>query len=740
MPSGYGRMGWIHPILNRVLMLLKLLIPSFCCWYNNRRSSPEDLLTTMNLSSHVFPKIKRPLHHLSVDASVSELLLKTCLKTRCLRKGKQLHAYMIACGLLGQSPLLCSKLVAMYAICGGIAHARFLFDGDESSIMKNKSAFLWNVMIRGYVNDGAAETALSLYDEMLSSGQKPDNLTFPFLLKACGDLSLLQVGKQIHAQAIATGYGSDTYVQNSLIAMYMNCDRRDNASLLFANMHERDVVSWNTMIAGNLQHGCLEEALAVFVQMQRVGEQPDSATVVSVLPIYAHSEDLRRVKQVHGFINIKGFGNWLQVRNSLIDTYAKCGSMEDASKVFDDGEKDVVSWTTMIGGYVLNKNPGEAFLITRQMLQLLEIKLTSVTLTTLLSACPHCSSSLEYGKSIHGIAIRKYGQLQMDVIVETALIDLYAKCGQMDLCYRVFTNTTRRKTVPWNAVISGYTHNGLAREAILVFKQMRTEAVPCNTSTIICLLPAYGSLANHWEVRNIHGYLVRSGFIFSQRSGVEITTGLMHIYSKSGNLDSANMLFATLPKKDIVSWGAIISGYGMHGYGKDAILLFNQMIQSGIKPNEVTLTSVLYACSHAGLVDDGICLFRSMTEIYHIEPHLDHYCCIVDLLGRAGRLKEAYDIIATMPLEPNQAVWGALLGACALHKNVDWGEVAAKYLFELVPDNTGNYVLLGNIYSAVGMWNHVEGVRTLMNDRGLSKTPGYSLLEVRKPFSVAYCT
>ncbi|KAG9442719.1 hypothetical protein H6P81_018573 [Aristolochia fimbriata] len=273
----------------------------------------------------------------------------------------------------------------MYAICGDMTHARLLFDDDDSFILKTKNTFLWNFMIRGYVDYGAPGTALSLCDEMLLWGQKPDNLTFPFLLEACGDLSLHQLGMRIHGQTI---------------------------------------------------------------------------------------------------INIKGLGNCLRVRNSLIDTHASVAAW---SKVFDDGEKeDVVSWTAMIGGYDLNGNPGEAFLLSHQMLQFSEIKLTSVTLTTLLSACLGWSSSLKHGISIHRIAIRKYGQLRMDIVVETALIDMYAKCGQPYLCHNLFTNTSRRKTVPWNAVISGYTHKWtLAREAVLIFNQMRAEAVPCNTSTII---------------------------------------------------------------------------------------------------------------------------------------------------------------------------------------------------------------------------------------------------------------
>jgi pentatricopeptide repeat protein len=255
------------------------------------------------------------------------------------------------------------------------------------------------------------------------------------------------------------------------------------------------------------------------------------------------------------------------------------------------------------------------------------------------------------------------------------------------------------------------------------------DAVQPNDATLNSLLLAYSILADLQQATNIHCYLVRSGFL----SSIEVATGLIDIYSKCGSLESAYKVFSGIPEKgkDIVLWSVIIASYGVHGHGEIAISLFNQMIQSGVKPNEVTFTSVLHACSHAGLVDNGLNLFKFMLENHKMSPCPDHYTCLVDLLGRADRLDEAYDLIRTMPFKPNHAVWGALLGACVIHENVELGEVAAKWLFELEPENTGNYILMAKIYAAVGRWKDAENVRHMMNEIGLRKKVAHSLVEVR---------
>lgn len=578
-----------------------------------------------------------------------------------------------------------------------------------------------------YIQNGLPYDALHVFVEMLAWGQcRPDNFTYPFVVKACGDLSLLNVGVVLHGRTLMAGFDLDTFVQNSLLAMYMNCGEKEVARRIFDTVGERSVVSWNTMINGYFRNECAKEAMMVFNWMMDVGVEPDCATMVSVLPACGYIKDLLSGRRIHALVEEKDLGKNIAARNALVDMYAKCGSMNEAQLVVDKmGERDVVTWTTMINGYIVNDDARSALALCWPM-QVDGVRPNSITIASLLLACGSLCSS-KYGRCLHGWSIRQ--KVESDVIVKTALIDMYAKCKNVDLCFRVFDKTTERRTVPWNAILSGCIHNGLAREAAEFFKLMLKEAVQPNDATLNSLLPAYAILADLQQATNMHCYLVRSGFL----SSIEVATGLIDIYSKCGSLESAHKIFSGVPEneKDIILWSVIIACYGVHGHGEIAVSLFNQMVQSGVKPNEVTFTSVLHACSHAGLVDKGLNLFKFMLENHQMGPRPDHYTCIVDLLGRAGRLDEAYELIRTMPFKPNHAVWGALLGSCVIHENVELGEVAAKSLFELEPENTGNYVLMAKIYCAVGRWKDAENVRHMMNEIGLRKAPAHSLVDVR---------
>lgn len=562
---------------------------------------------------------------------------------------------------------------------------------------------------------------------MLGLGDpKPDKYTFLYVIKACGELSLIELGVSLHGLTVTTGFLSNTFVGNSLLAMYMNCGEIEGARRVFDTMLARTAVSWNTMISGYYKNGSASNALMVFRKMRDVGCEADSSTVVSVLPVCGSLQDLDVGREVNALVEENGLGNNLSVRNALLDMYAKCGRMDEALVIFDKMDvRDVVTWTTMIHGYISNGD-GRRALRLCPLMQIKGVKPNVLTLACLLSACVNLDY-LKHGKCLHGWAVRQ--NLESDVNVETALIDMYAKCNSVRLSFRVFTKTSRKRTVPWNAILSGCIHNGLAREAVVLFKQMMLEAVSPNDATLKSLLPAYSTLADLQQAINLHSYLIKSRFI----SRTEVATGLVDIYSKCGSLEYAHTIFNAIPskKKDIILWSVIIAGYGMHGHGETAVTLFNEMVRSGVEPNEVTFTSVLHACSHAGLVDEGTSLFKLMLKSHHASPHCEHYTCIVDLLGRAGRLNEAYELIKSMPFQATHAVWGALLGACVIHENVDLGELAAKRLFELEPNNTGNYVLMGKIYAGVGRWKDAENVRDMMNEIGLRKAPAHSLVEVR---------
>ncbi|KAI0513770.1 hypothetical protein KFK09_009803 [Dendrobium nobile] len=650
---------------------------------------------------------------------ISLLRSYTRRQTTCF--GEHLHALLISSGLLLRHPLLLSTLAATYSLCGHLSYAHQLF--DEIPL---KTPSLFNVLIRSSVDAGSPNDALILFTRMLSSSHRPNNLTFPFVLKACGDLSLLTTGAQIHCRAMVEGFCSDEYVQNCLIAMYMNCYNKDAAAMVFDQMGCKSIISWNTMIAGCLQNGFADEAMVVFERMVNSGMLIDRVTLLSVLPACAQLKDLRSCRLLHKLVEVNGFESYLPVRNALIDMYAKCGSLDAARRLFDEAnlERDVICWTAMIGGYVLNDCAVEALALSHEM-QLSDIRPNSMTISSLFTACGNMPA-VAHGMCFHGLCIRI--GLESDAFVETALIDMYSKCGDMDSSLRMFSRSSRR-TATWNAIISGFARNRLIQEAVEQFKLMIWEGIWPDLVTMRSLLPAYSCSADLQQTSNIHGYLLKTGFL----EKIESMTCLMDSYAKIGCLDIAREIFDGLPVKDFVSWSVIIAGYGTHGHAEKAICLFDQMVESGVEPSEVTFTSVLYTCSHSGLVDEGLRLFGQMTRVYDMKPTVDHYVCVVDLLSRAGRLEEAYRLIKEMPYEGNYAVWGALLGACAVHENVELGEIAAKKLFEIQPANTGNYVLLGNIYAAVGRWKDAQAVRRIVSARGLRKEMGCSCIDACNP-------
>ncbi|KAK8930750.1 Pentatricopeptide repeat-containing protein [Platanthera zijinensis] len=642
-------------------------------------------------------------------------LLRSYTRRRSLSSGKQLHSLLISSGLLLRHPLLLSTLATMYSLCSQLSLARQLFVK-----IPDKTTFLYNVLIRSSVDAGLPRDALDLFASMLCSPQRPNNLTFPFVLKACGDLSLLPAGAQVHCRSIMEGLGSDEYVQNCLISMYMNCHSKDAAKAVFDQMCGRSVVSWNTMIAGCLRNGLLDEVMVVFHRMLSSGcILIDRATLLSLLPVCAQLKDLRMGRCVHKLVEVYGFKSYLPVRNALIDMYAKCGNLTAARRLFDeaDFERDVICWTCMIGGYVFNGFEVEALALSNQM-HLSDIRPNSTTISSLLAACGSLPS-MAHGMGIHGLCIRI--GLECDGFVETGLVDMYSKCGDTDLSSRMFAGSSRT-TPAWNAILSGLARNRLTRDATDQFRLMLREGAVPDLVTMTSLLPAYSCSAYLRQANNIHGYLVKAGFL----KNVEITTCLIDAYAKIGCLDVAMELFDRLPIKDFVSWSSIIAGYGTHGHAEKAIRLFNEMVEAGVEPSEVTFTSVLHSCSHAGLVEEGLRIFDGMKRVHCLNPTIDHCVCIVDLLGRVGRLEEAYRVIKEMPFESNHAVWGALLGACLIHENVELGEVAAKRLFEIQPENTGNYLLLGNIYAAVGRWKDAEAVRRMVGARGLRKVAACS--------------
>ncbi|CAA7055448.1 unnamed protein product [Microthlaspi erraticum] len=667
--------------------------------------------------------VLRRAKHALLSVKQYQSLLNQYAATQSIAKTKALHCHAITGGRI--SGHILSTLSVTYALCGHTGYARKLFEE-----MPQSSLLSYNIVIRMYVRDGMYEDAIHMFVKMISEGINcvPDGYTYPFVAKAAGELKSVTLGMVIHGRVLRSLFGTDKYVQNALLAMYMSFGRIEMARRVFDVMKNRDVISWNTMISGYYRNGYMSDALMILDLMVNENVDLDHATVVSILPVCGHLKDLEMGRNVHKLVEEKRLGDKVEVKNALVNMYLKCGRMDEARFVFDRMERrDVITWTCMINGYTEDGDVKNALELCRLM-QLEGVRPNAVTIASLVSACGD-ALELNDGKCLHGWAIRQ--KVNSSVIIETSLISMYAKCNRVDLSFRVFSGASKNQTGPWSAIIAGCLQNGLLTDALALFRWMIREDVEPNIATLNSLLPAYAALADLRQAMDIHCYLTKTGFM----SSLDAATGLVHVYSKCGTLESAHKIFNGIQEKhkskDIVLWGALISGYGMHGDGHNALQVFMEMVRSGVTPNEITFTSALNACSHSGLVEEGLTLFTFMLQHYKTIARSNHYTCCVDLLGRAGRLEEAYNLIATIPFEPTSTVWGALLAACVTHENVKLGEIAANKLFEIEPENTGNYVQLANIYAALGRWRDMEKVRDMMENVGLRKEPGHSTVDIR---------
>eukprot|EP01018_Ginkgo_biloba_P008748 Gb_09146 [translate_table: standard] len=645
-------------------------------------------------------------------------VLKACADILSLQRGKGIHDHVIKSGF-DSDVFVASTLIAMYDKCGSIVDARNVFDK-----MAQRDAVVWNALIAAYSQNGFCDEALTLFCEMELASEKPDSVTIASILPACAHLAALQEGQKIHQFAIRSGFESDVFVGSALIDMYAKCGSIHVACHVFDKMSQRNTISWNTMIAGYAQNGHCNEALNLFHDMQLAGMKPDLVTISCALPACASLEDLQSGKEIHNYIIRSGFETDVCVGNTLIDMYAKCKNIEDAQIVFNRMPlQDVVSWCTIIAGNVQNGNFDEALKLFSQM-QLMGIKSDSDTVASVLPACARIRA-LKQGKEIHGYVIRS--GFETDDFVASSLIDMYAKCGIIDNARHLFDTMSQKNVVSWNAMIAGYAQNGLWVDTLRLFYQIQLAGMKPDSVTMASIISACAGLTALRQSKEIHGYIIKSGFACHDIVG----NGLVDMYAKCGTIETANQVFGHMSQKDVVSWNSMIAGYGMHGRGKDALALFYQMQQAGMKPNHITFVAVLSACSHAGLVDEGCQQFNSMIQDHHIIPSAEHYACMVDILGRAGHLDEAHNFIKKMPIEPDAGVWGTLFAACRIHRNIELGEYVAERLFDLKPENAGYYVLLSNLYAADGRWNDVAKVRRMLKDRGLKKMPGCSWIEVK---------
>ncbi|XP_075661161.1 pentatricopeptide repeat-containing protein At1g08070, chloroplastic-like [Castanea sativa] len=530
---------------------------------------------------------------------------------------------------------------------------------------------------------------------------------------------------QIHAHLIKTRLIHNRAVTENLLesTAILLPNTMDYALSIFDNIGEPDSSAYNVMIRGLTYKQSPHEAIILFKKMLETSVEPDEFTFPCVLKACSRLRALSEGEQVHAHILKCGFGSVEFVENTLIHMYANCGRVEVARRVFDGmSERGVVAWNSMFSGYMRSGCWEEVVKLFHRMREL-GVGFDEVTMISVLTSCGRLAD-LELGEWINGY-IEANG-IKKSLALMTSLVDMYAKCGEVDTARRLFDQMDQRDVVAWSAMISGFCQANRCREALDLFNEMQKYNVDPNEVTMVSVLNACAVLGALETGKWVHFYIKKRKLKLT----VTLGTALIDFYAKCGSVDSSIEIFSKMASKNVFTWTALIQGLASNGQGKRALEFFYLMQEKNFEPNDVTFIGALAACSHAGLVDEGLSLFVSMSKDFDIEPRIEHYGCMVDILGRAGLIEEAYQFIKNMPIQPNAVIWRTLLASCKAHKNVKIGEESFRRITILEPAHSGDYILLSNIYASVGRCEDALKVRRQMREERIKKTPGCSLIEL----------
>ncbi|KAK4738673.1 hypothetical protein R3W88_002370 [Solanum pinnatisectum] len=612
-----------------------------------------------------------------------------------------------------------TTMVAAYANGGRLVEARQVF--EEVPI---KSSITWSSLICGYCKHGFEIEGFELFWQMQSEGHMPSQFTLGSILRMCAIKGLLPRGEQIHGYAIKTCFDMNVFVLTGLIDMYAKSKRVLEAECIFQIMsHGKNHVTWTAMINSYSQNGDALRAIQCFSSMRAEGIEANQYTFPGVLSSCAALSDIGFGVQVHGCIVNGGFEANVFVQSSLIDMYSKCGDLDSAKKALELMEVNhAVSWNTMILGYVRHGFPEEALSLFKKM-NASDMEVDEFTYPSVLNSLA-CMQDPKNGKCLHCLVVKT--GYESYKLVSNALVDMYAKQGNLACAVSVFNSMVEKDVISWTSLVTGCAHNGFYEEALKLFYEMRMAEIKPDQIIIASVLSSCSELALLELGQQVHADFIKSGL----GASLSVDNSLMTMYANCGCLEDAKKVFNSMQMHNVISWTALIVAYAQNGKGKESLRFYDEMIASGIEPDFITFIGLLFACSHTGLVDDGKKYFASMKKDYGIRPSPDHYACMIDLLGRAGKIQEAEKLVNEMDIEPDATVWKALLAACRVHGNTDLAEKASMALFQLEPQDAVPYVMLSNIYSAAGKWENAAKLRRKMNLKGLNKEPGYSWIEM----------
>jgi len=674
------------------------------------------------------------------DSFVFPAILKAAADLQDLDLGKQIHAHVVKFGYGSKSTTVDNTLVNMYGKCGDMGDAYKVFDQ-----MSQRDQVSWNSMISALCRHEEWNDALEAFRFMQMEHVETSSFTLVSVLLACGSFRSgvgLRLGKQVHGYSLRKG-DVTTHLINALMAMYAKLGMLDYSRSLLNVFEDRDLVTWNTIISSYSQKGHFSDALEFLKFMVSEGVRPDGVTIASILPACAHLELLDLGKEIHAYVmRNPDLSENSFVATALLDMYCNCKQVISGARIFNRTvTRNIALWNAMLAGYTQNGHFDEALTLFIEMLEVAALSPNPTTLASVLPSCVH-SQAFSDAESIHGFVIKLgFGE---DMYVRNALMDMYSRIGKIETSKAIFDSMEFKDVVSWNTMITGFVICGQPCDALLLLHEMhrfrRKDDGPkndagssfrANSITLMAVLPGCASLSALAKGKEIHAYAIKNNLA----SDVAVGSALIDMYAKCGRLNLSKKVFDEMPRKNVITWNVLIMAYGMHGQGKEAFNLFRTMAAqvsrgSDVQFNDITFIAVFAACSHSGLVDEGLNLFYNMRAEYGIEPTSDHYACIVDLLGRAGKLNTAYELINNMPVQYDKTgAWSSLLGACHVHKDVDLGEIAARNLIKAEPHVDSHYVLLSNIYASAGLWEKAMEVRKSMKQMGVRKEPGCSWIE-----------
>ncbi|CAK7341393.1 unnamed protein product [Dovyalis caffra] len=652
-------------------------------------------------------------------------VLSGCTKAKLFDVGEQLHALVFKYGS-SMETYVCNALVTLYSRMANFVSAEKVF-----CKMQCKDEVSYNSLISGLAQQGFSDSALKLFEKMQLDYLKPDCVTVASLLSACASIGPLCMGEQLHSYVTKAGMSSDIIVEGALLDLYVNCSDIKTAHEIFLTTQTENVVLWNVMLMAYGKLDNLIESFRIFRQMKIEGLIPNQFTYPSILRTCTSVGALDLGEQIHTQVIKTGFQFNVYVCSVLIDMYAKHGKLDAAQVILRRlNNEDVVSWTALITGYAQHDLFAEALKHFEEMLHR-GIQSDNIGFSSAISACAGIQA-LNQGRQIHAQSyVSGYSE---DLSIGNALVSLYARSGRIEEAYLAFEKIDAKDSISWNGLISGFAQSGYCEEALKVFAQMNRAKLEASFFTFGSAVSAAANIANIKQGKQIHAMIIKRGF----DSEIEVSNALITLYAKCGSVDDAKREFLEISEKNDVSWNAMITGYSQHGCGNEAVDLFEQMKQVGEMPNHITFVGVLSACSHVGLVNEGLGYFESMSKEHGLVPKPEHYACVVDLLSRAGFLIRARKFVEEMPIEPDAMIWRTLLSACTFHKNVEVGEFAARHLMELEPEDSATYVLLSNMYAVAGKWDCRDQTRQMMKDRGVKKEPGRSWIEVKNSVHAFY--